>query len=838
MKAMRAPRELIPLWFSDSKPHVLMIHYANYIGVYPDFIGFQTWLGDYEPRAGQLAKGKQLYSFLPIFAAAELILALLHLLLYLFYPRQKLNLYYAVFVLLVGINGIAVYFYYLTSSPSVQLFADIITHVFNVLLMWSGVSLIYMLDYGRIPKWRLVTLSGISLLYATYYVWRFLMYSGLPGGDYFSWVFLVCMIDSLYSMFHLVRKKQKGVWLIVCGVVAIALVYFFILADVFAIWPYELNALRIFVMGAGNLVLPFCLSLYLALDFARTNQSLTIKLAEVESLSAQSLAQEAEKSELIKEEARRLEAIVQLRTAELIEKAERLREMDNVKSRFFTNITHEFRTPLTLIINPIKELLTEPGSPNTPGHLQLALNNAMRLLQLVNQLLDLSKLENGLMQLNPEPLDLVALINGHINAFRPTAILKSIALPDVSGPPQLWLLGDRDKLDKIILNLLSNAVKFTDWGRIEIILHQSINTSGSNLSLTVRDSGRGIPAYKLPYIFTRFYQADASDTRSAEGTGIGLALVKELVLLMDGDIGTESAEGLFTEIIIRLPFIAAEATDDTTSDPGLNLIAPSMVEDDKSDLISDENSPVILLVEDHEELRTFMIQTLNKKYRILSAAEGHKGLDVALEKVPNLIITDLMMPKMDGYQLTNNLKRDIRTSHIPVIILTAKTDMDSKIQGIETGADAYLGKPFDQRELFALIENLLATRNQLRERYGHSDKWFKETHAMPSIEQEFLTRVRETVQSHINDEGYSADQLATDLGMSRMQLHRKLKALIGQSAGELIRIVRLQYAHDLLKRRSSTVAEVGYLVGFSSPSSFSASFSRHFGFPPSKIVEG
>jgi hypothetical protein len=249
MKAMRAPRELIPLWFGDSKPHLFMIHYANYIGVYPDFIGFQTWLGDYEPRAGQLAKGKHLYSFLPIFAAAELILALLHLLLFLFYPRQKLNLYYAVFVLLVGINGIAVYFYYLTSSPSVQLFADIITHVFNVLLMWSGVSLIYMLDYGRIPKWRLVTLSGISLLYAAYYIWRFLMYSGLPGSDYFSWVFLVCMIDSLYSMFRLVRKKQKGVWLIVCGVVAIALVYFFILADVFAIWPYELNALRIFVMG-------------------------------------------------------------------------------------------------------------------------------------------------------------------------------------------------------------------------------------------------------------------------------------------------------------------------------------------------------------------------------------------------------------------------------------------------------------------------------------------------------------------------------------------------------------------------------------------------------------
>jgi signal transduction histidine kinase/DNA-binding response OmpR family regulator len=837
MEAVIPLRELIPLWFTDSKPHLITIHYSNFFGVYPDFLGFQVSIGDYELRAKQLTESKQLYGFVPIFAAAEIILGLLHLLLFLFYPKQKLNLYYAIFVLLVGINGISVYLYYCSPFPSVQYLADLLTYLCKVLLMWSTVSLLYRLDYGRIPRLRLITLSAVSLFYIVYCVLNFWTYTGNTDRDYFSIVFLVYTMDSLYSVYHLIRRRQRGVWLILSGIISVILVYFLAWGDVFGLWLYQFNALRIFVMSAGNLILPFCLSLYLALDFARTNQSLALKLQEVEELSALALAREAEKSALIKEEALRLEDIVQQRTAELSEKAEKLRELDSVKSRFFTNIAHEFKTPLTLIINPAKELLAKPESSNSPGYLQLILNNATRLLQLINQLLDLSKLENGLMALTPEPLDLTALIKRHINAWQSTAIPKGITLLYATGPEHLWILADRDKLDNIILNLLSNAIKFTDNGRIEVFLQPVTSTSGKALSLTVRDTGQGIPAAKLPYIFTRFYQADPSDTRSAEGTGVGLAIVKELVELMGGTISAKSMKGLFTEINIQMPYQAAEPIDETAPEIALQTTTAAFNEEEILLTKGDDGKPLILVIEDHKELRDFMHQTLSARYRILSAPDGNAGLIIAQEKVPNLIITDVMMPGLDGYEVSSRLKEDARTSHIPIIILTAKADTDSKVQGIETGADAYLEKPFDQRELFAMIDNLLNTRNQLRELYANSDKWFKETLSMPSIEQDFMTRVRDAVEGHLKEEGYSADQLAIDLGLSRTQLHRKLKALIGQAPGELIRIVRLQYANDLLKRRVATIAEVAYMVGFSSPASFSASFSRHFGFPPSKIAK-
>ena len=263
--------------------------------------------------------------------------------------------------------------------------------------------------------------------------------------------------------------------------------------------------------------------------------------------------------------------------------------------------------------------------------------------------------------------------------------------------------------------------------------------------------------------------------------------------------------------------------------------AYTTVEDDLLTADTDNEKPLVLIIEDHEELRDFISKSLAVKYNLLSAADGIEGVAMAKEQIPGLVITDLMMPRMNGYQVSSELKQDEKTSHIPVIILTAKTDFDSRIQGIETGADAYLTKPFEQRELFAVIENLINTRNQLREYYSTRDLWFNDVISMPSIEREFITRVRAAVENHLNEEGYSADQLARDIGLSRTQLHRKLKGLIGQAPGELIRIIRLQYAHNLLQRQAATVAEVGYMIGYSSPASFSASFSRHFGFPPKNV---
>ncbi|WP_167667904.1 ATP-binding protein [Mucilaginibacter gossypiicola] len=833
MVAMSARRELIPIWFPDTRPHLITIHYSNFFEVYANFYGFQTWIADYNQLAPKIQIANQRFNFILMCAAAQLILGLLHLLLFLFYPRQKLNLYYALFVVLVGINEIGIYQFYRTNSPMVQYVAQWLIDEGKVIMMWAAVMLLYKLDYNRIPRWRVIILSTISSLYFGAYIYKFFNHIE-AWTDYFALVFLICMMDGFWSVFRLIKKRQKGVWLIGAGVVTVILLFYFAWEDIFHWWPYHLNSLRLLVMAVGELILPLCLSLYLAVDFAKTNQNLTAKLAEVEKLSALALAQETEKTELIAGEARRLEEIVEQRTSELREQADKLREMDMVKSRFFTNITHEFKTPLTLIINPAKELIANTADEEIHRNTRLILNNASRLLQLINQLLDLSRLENGLMEVSRIPLDFVALIRLHILSYESLIKQKGISLHFTSHWDKLWMLGDRDKLDAIVINLLSNALKFTDEGKVEITLQKDNELQGDAFSFTVRDTGRGIPSAKIPYVFDRFYQADPSDTRSAEGTGIGLAITKEMVELMGGQIRIESKEGEFTEVNINMPYQAAGAV----LEPILELlpagVTATMV-DNKHQTDTDETKPLVLLIEDHQELRNFILQSLTGKYRVLTAADGNEGITLALEHIPTLIITDLMMPKVDGYEVSSTLKKDVKTSHIPLIILTAKADMDSKIQGIETGADAYLAKPFEKRELFALMENLISVRNQLREHYSRQDLWFTDALSMPSIERDFITRVRHAVESHLNEEGYSADQLARDIGLSRTQLHRKLKDLINQSPGELIRIIRLQYAHDLLQRRVATIAEVAYMVGFSSPASFSASFSRHFGFAPKTV---
>lgn len=834
MEAIRAPRDLIPLWFTDTRPHLLAIRYSNFFGVYPDFLGFQLSIGDYIKRAEKTSASKKLLDYLPMFAAAQLILGLLHFLFFLFYPRQKLNAYYALFVLLIGINGMAIYQYYLTPYPAVQYLADFTTIACKVLIMWAAVLLLYVLNYRRVPGWRMAALTGITLFYLVEYILKFWIFKFATWNDYFSITYIVCMLDGLWSAAQVIKRGQKDAWLIGIGVGTIILVFVFAWDDMFTIWPYGLNSLRLFVMGAGSLVLPLCLSLYLALDFARTNQNLTAKLREVENLSARALAQEAEKTELIATEARRLEQIVQQRTAELKEQADKLLELDAVKSRFFANITHEFKTPLTLIMNPAKELLYTPTG-DTNKNLRLIIGNAERLLQLINQLLDLSKVESGLMDVNLAPVDLVGLVKLHTLSYESLALQKSITLRFSADRDILWILTDRDKMDKVILNILSNALKFTDKGKIEIALHQNTEVQNSTFTLTIRDTGKGIPAAKLPYIFTRFYQADPSDTRSAGGTGIGLALTKELVELMGGQMTAESAEGLFTQIRIDMPYQPVEAVTEPIGETQIGEAFTPVVDKGEA-LAADESSPMILLIEDHHELREFIRQSLAGRYRLITAADGEEGIALGLQHIPNLVITDLMMPKISGYEVSTTLKKDEKTSHIPVIILTARAGVDSRIQGIETGADAYLAKPFDQRELFALIENLINVREQLRLHYSTRHLWLKDTTALPSIEQNFIARVRLAVESHLSEDGYSADQLAADIGLSRTQLHRKLKDLIGQAPGELIRIVRLQYAHNLLERRVATVSEVAYMVGFGSPASFSASFSRHFGFAPSKVV--
>ncbi|MFT4094048.1 MAG: ATP-binding protein [Niabella sp.] len=840
----RYPRALVPLWFGDTLPHLLAIRYANFANVHPDFPGFETYIGDYRLVHAMLSRNSSFRSFMPMCAAAQWMLALMHLLLFLFYPRQKLNLYFAAYAAIMGIIAIASYLYYETHYPVIQYYAEYAGNECMPLLMWFGGLLLYNIGYGYIPAWKKTALAITSGFYFAGFLAMALWHSHLWEWhreyhfDYVSllfFVFLLFFCDELWGIFCAIRRGKPGLWLIGTGVLLAVIAIACTWLDIFNVWSARQNGLRLFTMSAGTLVFPICVSLYLALDFARTNKSLTARLAEVRTLSKRALEQEAEKRELLETEARRLEATVRERTAELQRQTDKLQEMDRVKSRFFTNITHEFKTPLTLISNPAQELLAMNKDALVQYHAELIRKNAERLLQLINQLLDLSKLESGLMNITQSPLELVAELKKQIGNYVPLAKQKGIELDFISDWEEVWILSDHDKLEKICSNLLSNALKFTDKGKVEMALKKD----AASFTLSVKDTGKGIAASRLPYIFERFYQADPSDIRSAEGTGIGLALTRELITLMGGSIRAESVEKQYTLIEVTLPLLPAlpAQQNDSTAMPAIQRQQEMAIPfyDTEKLPVADNDSNLVLVIEDNEELRGFICYSLAGRFRVMDAPDGKNGIDIALKNIPDIVITDIMMPGMPGYEVCSILKSDERTSHIPVVMLTAKSGTESRIQGIETGVDAYIGKPFVQKELFAVMENLMKTRRLLQEKYSQSNTGFMKTGTLPSIEKQFLDRVQSAIQNHLDDEGFGADQLAAEIGLSRTQLHRKLKALLDKSPGDFIRAIRLEHAHQLLRERIATVSEVAYRVGFSSPASFSASFSRHFGFPPSEV---
>lgn len=845
MEGARYPYELIPLWFNDTLPHLLAIRYSNFAGVHPDFAGFRIHIGDYQLDDALLSRNSRFRSFMPMCAAAQWMLALMHLLLFLFYPKQKLNIYFAAYAAIMGIVAMAAYLYYETHDPVVQYYAEYGGNESMPLLMWFGGLLLYNIGYGYMPSWKKTTLAITSALCFVALLVMALEHSHLwvwhkkGRFDYVSLLFLVFLLffcDELWGIFRAVRKGKPGLWLIAIGVVSVVIAIGCTWLDLFSIWSVRQNGLRLFTMSAGTLVFPICVSLYLALDFARTNKSLAARLEEVNKLSAQALEQEAEKRMLLENEAVRLEQTVRERTAELQRQTDKLQEMDMVKSRFFTNITHEFKTPLTLISNPAQELLATNKDASVQYHAGLIRKNAERLLQLINQLLDLSKLESGLMNVILSPLELVAELKKQISNYGSLARQKGIALDFISDWEEVWVLSDQDKLEKICSNLLSNALKFTGKGKVEIALKKDNETA---FVLSVRDTGKGIPASGLPYIFERFYQADPSDIRSAEGTGIGLALTRELVILMGGSIRAESVEDQYTLIEVTLPLQPAlpKQQNDGTAISAIQqeqeMTAPFY--DTEKPLVAGNDNDLVLVIEDNDELRDFICRSLAGRFRVIDANDGKTGITIALKNIPDIVITDIMMPGMDGYEVCSMLKSDEKTSHIPIVMLTAKSGTESRIQGIETGADAYIAKPFVQKELFAVMENLVKTRRLLQKKYSRNDSGLTKQEVLPSIEKKFLDRVQVAIQNHLSDELFGADQLAAEIGLSRTQLHRKLKALLDKSPGDLIRTTRLEYAHHLLRERAATVSEAAYMVGFGSLASFSASFSRHFGFPPSEV---
>ncbi len=510
----------------------------------------------------------------------------------------------------------------------------------------------------------------------------------------------------------------------------------------------------------------------------------------------------------------------------------KLKELDRLKSNFFANISHEFRTPLTLIKGPIEHLEQNPDEKLSRENIRMIRRNATRVLNLVNQLLDLSAISEGSLTLEPTEGDVFKCLRAATSSFNSHAAQRQIDYRVQIPSSPLWASFDRDKLEKIVYNLLSNAFKFSDDGSV---ITFEVSYGDRDLQIQVSDLGRGIPPEKLPFIFDRFYQVDSSSIKEQEGSGIGLALSKDLVELMDGTITVSSEVGKGSIFTVQIPLLAIEMGKAGELEQETNYLEADPLKTSFEIERKDKRLlPNILLVEDNSDMRHFIREQLINEYKIEEAVDGMVGLEMANNNIPDLIITDLMMPKMDGMEFCKKIKSQTNTSHIPVIMLTAKAGMDNKIQGLEMGADEYLTKPFAAKELLVRTRNLINQRKQLRELF--SLKKFEmdpEKVVVTSVDQRFLERLLTLLEEHHSDPQFGVPEIQQALALSKSQLYRKLKALTNESPGELLRNFRLKRAAQLLSQNSDTVTQIAYKVGFNDLSYFTKCFKELYGVVPS-----
>jgi signal transduction histidine kinase/DNA-binding response OmpR family regulator len=540
--------------------------------------------------------------------------------------------------------------------------------------------------------------------------------------------------------------------------------------------------------------------------------------------------------------------------------ARKLKEIDELKSRFFSNISHEFRTPLTLILGPLQKFLSNTEDRERREDMLAMQRNARRLQQLIDQLLDLSKLDAQGMPLRARPGNIVQKVRELTSAFASLAESKDIVLHFTAGEESITVFFDTDKLEKIIYNLLGNAFMFTpDGGKIFVELSRQTLAgsalpslpSGNYVEIRIRDTGRGIPSPRVNKIFDRFYQVDDGSTRTQAGTGIGLALTREFVELHHGKIRLESEVGKGSTFTILLPLgrdhlTDAEVVDHTPEQEAaelplqptehLNAGTAPVLSDTKA---TDTNGrPLVLIVEDNQDMRRFLHNCLAQIYDILEAENGESGHQAALERIPDMIVSDVMMPEMDGFEFCRRIKTDERTSHIPIILLTARASKESKLEGLDFGADDYLVKPFDADELIVRVRNLIDQRQKLRERFGREITVKPQDITITSIDEKFLQRAINIVEENISNSDFDIDQFCREMAMSRSTLNRKLRALTDFSSNGFIRTLRLKRASQLLQKKSATVVEIAYEVGFNNPSYFAECFRTQFGTSPSEYASG
>jgi signal transduction histidine kinase/DNA-binding response OmpR family regulator len=577
------------------------------------------------------------------------------------------------------------------------------------------------------------------------------------------------------------------------------------------------------------------------------------------------------------------------KTFQLKEQSVKLQEMAKMKSRFFANISHEFRTPLTLIIGPLEQILSDYRCKDSQlvNKLNLMLRNSQRLLMLINQLLDLSKFDSGKMRLQAARQNIIPFLKGILASFELLATQKKLDLRFHAKEENITLYFDPEKMEGAVCNLLLNAVKFTPpGGKITVTVYANVTENRTKkgnfpststpefLEISICDTGIGIPKDQLGHIFDRFYQGERSISGLGEhdhkGSGIGLALAKELISLHHGRIDVHSREGKNsgTEFIIRLPMgeahlkpyeiispseipsdrgksfeitaayrVEKEAKEPVTANRnGKTNIAGTFVEPGKDIEKEPEFEPeprgqkknVILVVEDNAEVRNYIREPLDPLYTVVEARDGKEGIKVAIEIIPDLIISDIMMPGVDGYELCRVLKNEIKTSHIPIILLTAKASEESIIQGLETGADDYITKPFNSKILTTRIKNLIDLRRQMQKKIQRQKMLLPAEISVSSIDEEFLKEFQAIVEKHLSDPEFNIDQLCKELYMGRTTLFSKIEALTGESPKQFIQSYRLERAAQLLKSDFGNVTEVAFKVGFSSSAYFTKCFKEKF----------
>lgn len=555
-------------------------------------------------------------------------------------------------------------------------------------------------------------------------------------------------------------------------------------------------------------------------------------------------------------ELKRLNVELGEKNEELKRLNEEVLELTHSRLVFFTNISHELRTPLTLIADPVEMLLEDTGIKGKSRELlKMVQRNALALQQLVSNILDFRKIQNGKMELKLYRFDIVKTLTMWVGDFQLTAERKQIRLhldvDDLKGSHEM--IADQEKISRIVFNLLSNALKYTPAGG-EIFV--SLKDEGANLRLDVKDTGKGISQDEADKIFERFFQAKGA----ASGTGIGLALVKSFVELHHGEARVESELGKGSDFIVVIPreqegdsqvihndVDIVDNSVNASASAGKSVVDESILQyiddGDRSrgkvqQLVSENtNRPTVLVIDDNTDIRQYERTLLQDEYIVLEAADGKEGLAVALKEVPDLVICDVMMPVMDGLELTEQLKTNTATSHIPVIMLTAKTLEEHRVEGYEHGADSYITKPFHSKVLLARLENLLRQRQLLKNLYQgtkEAEKEISEAH-LEDRDKQFLKQLQAIIQQNLSDSEFGVEDMGQQIGLSRVQLYRKVKAMTGSSVVDLLRKARLAKARRLLETRSMSVSEVAYEVGFSAPSYFTKCFKEEYGMLPGDV---